>query len=145
MKCELIMSHRHHTSTEKLCNLVGVQRSSYYEWLHRKKYRPCTTNSKHTLPVVSNVIQGDFTALSPNRKWGADITYIPTDEGWLYVSIVLDFYARKIVGMSTESTLHTKLCSDALKMAIIRRRPPTELVHHSDRACSMRVRSIKHC
>lgn len=101
--------------------------------VHRRKYRPQTTDSKHQHAVSPNIICQDFTAKQPNQKWGCDISYVPTGEGWLYVAIVLDFYSRKIVGWSTGSSLESTLCCEALQMACLRRQPPEELVHHSDR------------
>jgi transposase InsO family protein len=101
--------------------------------VHRQKYRPSTTDSKHELPIANNIIERDFAASSPNRKWGCDITYVATSEGWLYLAVVLDFYSRRIVGWATDSCLHAKLCCDALKMAMLRRQSPEELIHHSDR------------
>ena len=75
----------------------------------------------------------DFTATSPNRLWTADITYVPTDEGFLYLAFVLDVYSRRIVGWAMESHLRTELVVDALEMAVWRRKPKAGLVHHSDR------------
>lgn len=108
--------------------------------VHRKKFRVCTTNSKHNLKVADNIIEQDFEATSPNQKWGCDITYVKTREGFLYLAIVLDLYARKVVGWAMGDSLHAVLCCDALKMALLRRNPPEKLIHHSDRgvqyACS---------
>lgn len=101
--------------------------------VHRFKYRPQTTDSAHAQAISPNVICQDFTAKYPNQKWGCDLTYLPTDEGWLYVAIVLDFYSRKIVGWATGLSLEATLCCDALNMACLRRNPPQELIHHSDR------------
>lgn len=101
--------------------------------VHRKTYRPQTTQSKHRLHIVENLVDQDFQAASVNQKWGGDISYVPTDEGWLYVSVLLDFYSRKVVGSSSGDSLQTGLCCQALKQACILRRPPAELIHHSDR------------
>ncbi len=101
--------------------------------VHRKKWHPQTTNSKHGHAVSPNVIHQDFTAKRPNQKWGCDISYIPTAEGFLYLAIVLDFYSRKIVGWATGISLEATLCCEALKMACLRRNPPQDLIHHSDR------------
>lgn len=100
---------------------------------HKGKYRVCTTNSKHEHPVAQNIVSQDFSAKAPNEKWGSDITYIPTAEGWLYLAVVLDFHSRKIVGWKAGESLRTELCSDALRMALLRRQPPAKLIHHSDR------------
>lgn len=98
-----------------------------------KRFVPCTTDSNHDHPVAPNKLDRDFTAAGPNRKWLADITYIPTREGWLYLAGVLDCHSRKIVGWSMDETMKAELVIDALKMALDRRRPPAGLLHHSDR------------
>lgn len=76
-----------------------------------------------------------FDLLFPNTVWLADITYIPTDEGWLYLASVKDMATRDIVGWSMSDSLHSTLCEDALKMAIMRYHPPKSLILHSDRGC----------
>ena len=118
--------------------------------VHRRKHRPQTTNSKHGLAIADNLIRQDFSAKAPNQKWGCDISYIPTGEGWLYLAIVLDFYSRKIVGYALGDSLQTSLCSEALRQACLRRNPPAELIHHSDRGvqyASLEYRRIleEHC
>lgn len=98
----------------------------------RKKYK-ATTNSKHNYPVAENLLNQNFTAGSPNQVWVTDITYIPTDEGWLYLAAIEDLYHRKIVGWSMGSTMTRKLVLDALRQAVRRYRPSAGLIHHSDR------------
>jgi putative transposase len=92
-----------------------------------------TTDSRHTLPVAPNLIGRNFTAEASNRVWLADITYIPTGEGWLYLAAIMDLYSRKIVGWAMRDHLRTELASSALMMAIQRQRPGAGLIHHSDR------------
>jgi putative transposase len=92
-----------------------------------------TTDSRHELPIAPNVLARDFTAAAPNRVWLADITYIPTDEGWLYLAAVLDLFSRKIVGWAMRDHLRTELAATALMMAVQRQRPAAGLIHHSDR------------
>lgn len=99
---------------------------------HKRRWR-ATTDSKHTLPVAANRVARDFSPLEPNQTWGADITYIATDEGWLYLAVVLDFFNREIVGWSFKERLTSDLATDALTMAWFRRRPHAGLLHHSDR------------
>lgn len=111
----------------RLMHLAGLRS------VHRRKYRPQTTDSQHGHAVSPNIIHQDFTAKQPNQKWGCDISYVPTAAGWLYVAIVMDFYSRKIVGWSTGSSLATTLCCEALQKACLRRNPPQDLIHHSDR------------
>ena len=99
----------------------------------KRKYVPSTTDSRHDQPVARNLLDRDFTAALPNRKWVVDITCIPTDEGWLYLAGVMDLCSRRIVGWSMDEHMKTSLVSDALAMAITRRRPSEGLLHHSDR------------
>jgi putative transposase len=100
---------------------------------HKRRFK-VTTNSKHNLPLAPNILAGRFSAWErPNQVWVGDITYIPTAEGWLYLSVLLDLFSRRIVGwaMDKHMTLHLPL--RALKMAIQRREPSKGLIHHSDR------------
>jgi putative transposase len=99
---------------------------------HKRRWK-ATTDSKHSLPVAKNLIARDFSPSAPNACWGADITYIATDEGWLYLAVVLDFFNREIVGWSFKERLTADLVLDALTMAWFRRRPQAPLIHHSDR------------
>lgn len=98
----------------------------------RRSYR-ITTQSKHSRPVAPNILGREFTAPAPNHTWLSDITYVPTEQGWLYLSIVLDLYARRVVGWAMESYLADLLTRKALKMALKRRQPAPALLHHSDR------------
>jgi putative transposase len=99
----------------------------------RRRFVPRTTDSAHQQPVADNALDRNFTAKAPDRKWVADITYVPTDQGWLYLAAVLDLFSRKIVGWSMADHMKTDLVSDALQMALGRRDPPQGLLHHSDR------------
>jgi putative transposase len=98
-----------------------------------RRYRPCTTNSHHHLAIAPNLLAQRFEASAPNRVWLADITYIPTSEGWLYLAAVLDVATRKIVGWAMRDHMRTELALSALMMAVQRQRPGRGLVHHSDR------------
>jgi len=95
--------------------------------------RTRTTDSRHGYPIVSNRLGRNFQAAAPGQVWLADLTYIPTGEGWLYLAAILDMHTRKIVGWSMRETLHTQIALDALNMAIARQRPAPGLIHHSDR------------
>ncbi len=97
-----------------------------------RKFR-ATTNSKHNLPVAPNLLDRQFAIDAPNRAWVSDITYIPTEEGWLYLATVMDLYSRKVVGWSMDERVTRELAMDALCMAIRQRRPAAGLLHHSDR------------
>lgn len=101
--------------------------------LSKRRVRITTTDSNHNLPVTENRLDRNFRALGPNQKWCADITYIPTDEGWLFLATVLDLYTRKIVGWCMREHMRTELALTALMMAIQRQRPGSGLIHHSDR------------
>jgi transposase InsO family protein len=97
-----------------------------------RKFRQ-TTDSNHTLPVAENVLDRKFDPSQKNESWVADITYLPTREGWLYLATVEDLYSRMIVGWSMDATMTSRLVVDALEMAVVRRLPGSELVAHSDR------------
>jgi putative transposase len=98
-----------------------------------RRFRVCTTDSKHSLPVAENLLDQNFVADRPDQVWLADITYIPTSEGWLYLAVILDLFTRKVVGWAMRDHLRAELTIAALTMAIQRRRPTAGLIHHSDR------------
>ncbi len=103
-----------------------------------------TTDSKHPMPVASDLVQRRFTPEAPNTVWSGDITYIVSDEGWLYLAVALELYSRQIVGWSLQPHMQTSLVKDALLMACFRRRPPPGLIFHSDRGsqyCSAEFQS----
>ena len=99
---------------------------------HRKKFK-VTTNSNHKQPVFDNLLNREFTADKPDQVYAADVSYVWTQEGWLYLAVVIDLFSRKVVGWSMSSRMKADLVCDALKMAIWRRRPQSGLIHHSDR------------
>ena len=111
----------------KLMKQQGIRSRS------RKRFRPRTTDSNHRRPVAPNVLDREFRPESANRSWAADITYVPTAEGWLYLAAVLDLYSRKVVGWSMSSAIDSRLVVDALEMAVARQRPAAGLLVHSDR------------
>jgi transposase InsO family protein len=92
-----------------------------------------TTDSRHGLPVADNLLGRAFAPAGPNAAWCADITYIPTADGWLYLAVVEDLFSRMIVGWSMDATMTSRLVADALEMAITRRLPGAGLLAHSDR------------
>ena len=109
-----------------------------------RKYK-ATTNSNHTLPVAENLLQQDFTAKRPNQVWVGDITFIGTDEGWLYLAVVLDLYSRRVVGWSMGDRMPASLVCDALRMALLNRRMPRGVIVHTDRGsqyCSHEHRAL---
>jgi putative transposase len=110
----------------------------------KRKFVPTTTDAGHDRPVADNILDRQFQAELPDRKWAADITYIPTGEGWLYLAGVIDLCSRKIVGWSMADHMETSLVSDALKMALVRRRPERGLLHHSDRGVQYASDDYRH-
>ena len=112
--------------------------------VQRKKFK-VTTDSEHDWPVASNLLQQDFTAEEPNRKWVSDITYLWTREGWLYLAVVMDLYSRAIIGWSMNKRMTQQLVCDALTMALFRRGFPKDVIVHSDRGsqyCSKRYQKL---
>jgi putative transposase len=99
----------------------------------RRRFRVVTTDSKHDHPVAPNVLARDFAASAPNQKWLADLTYVPTDEGWLYLALILDLFARKLIGWAMADTMLQQLTEEALQVALGWRDPDRGLMHHSDR------------
>lgn len=99
----------------------------------RRRRFVCTTDSRHALPVAPNLLERDFNASAPNQKWVTDITYVGTDEGWLYVALVMDLFSRRLVGWAMSDRIDTRLTMDALALALGLRGPPAGLLHHSDR------------
>jgi len=120
---------------EQVCEntVAKVMKEQQIQAKAKRKFVPRTTDSAHRHPVAANVLDRKFEAQRPNQKWAVDITYIPTDEGWLYLAGVIDLCSRMIVGWSMAQHMRTELVSDALSMAIARRSPGKGLVHHSDR------------
>ena len=118
-----------------VCSQKRVARLMRHDNLKgQRRYRKVrTTDSSYALPVVENVLNREFSAEKPDQKWVADITYIPTDEGWLYLAGVLDLYSRKIVGWAMSNLIDTDLVEKALRMAYYQRQPSKGLLHHSDR------------
>jgi len=99
----------------------------------RKRRKVRTTNSNHSSPIAPNLLERDFAADAPNKKWVTDMTYIATYEGWLYLAGVLDTYSRKLIGWAMGKQHDAELVKEALHMALIQRQPAADLVHHSDR------------
>ena len=119
------------------CNRKRVERRMRQAGIRathsKRRRRVVTTQANHNLPVAANVLNREFTATMPNRKWVTDITYIPTDEGWLYLAAVLDLFSRRVVGWAMDTSMTVELPLRALRMALHSRRPQPGLLHHSDR------------
>ena len=110
----------------RLMQVGGLQRKT------KRKFR-VTTNSKHGLSISPNLLKRQFHVTAPNHVWAGDITYIPTQNGWLYLATVMDLYSRKIVGWSMDTNMKASLVNNAITMAIWQRRPAKGLIWHSDR------------
>ena len=111
--------------------LYRIQKEHGLYSIRHRKFK-ATTNSRHNYPVAPNLLHQDFHTDAPNKVWVTDITYIRTDEGWLYLAAVKDLFDRQIVGFSTGSRIDTNLCKRALNAAIRRYKPGPGLIHHSD-------------
>ena len=128
--CRALLIDGEHVSRNTVAKLM---RQAKIRAKTRPRFVPRTTDSTHNKPVADNLLDRDFTASAPNQKWLADITYVDTDEGWLFLAAVLDCFSRRIVGWAMSDAMPADLVSDALKMALLHRQPSGDLLHHSDR------------
>lgn len=115
-----------------------IMKNNKIRGVGKKKYKPATTTSNHDLPIADRIFKtenAEVQLTAPNKYWGGDITYIPTEEGWLYLSVVLDLYSKKLVGHAMRDTMHTEMITAALDMALKRQgiNSGSGLVAHSDR------------
>lgn len=124
LKAEGILASRHRVA--RIMRINGLRAKA------AKKYK-ATTNSKHSLPVAPNLLGQDFSAAKPDQKWVSDITYIWTDEGWLYLAVVLELYSRRVIGWAIAERMTATLVCDALIMALWNRKMPKGVIVHSDR------------
>ena len=198
MKYAFIRSHEQQFRVQRMCRVLGVQRSGYYAWKRRPrsrraqanagllekvrqafvhsrctygsqrirrywlrrgerfsrqriarlmhsarlipvrvvKWQPRTTRQRTGAGTAPNLLQQDFRACQPNQKWVGDITYIDTAEGWLYLAALLDLYSRRVVGWAMGERNDAQLAEQAWRMAVGNRRPPQQLLHHTDRGSS---------
>lgn len=109
----------------RLMRAGGLRAKGKRRWIR-------TTDSGHTFPVCPNLLDRQFDVQQPNQVWASDITYVPTREGWLYLAVTLDLHSRAVVGYAMDAQMPTTLPLAALQMAAQRRRPPADLLHHSD-------------
>lgn len=131
---------------------ININRKTVAESMKRQGLRAkaarkfkATTSSKHNLPVYDNLLNQDFTATTLNQKYVQDITYLATDEGWVYLAVVIDLYSRYVVGWSMNGRMNASLVTDALSMALSLRGNPSGVIVHSDRGsqhCSNVYRRI---
>jgi putative transposase len=115
-----------HNRLARLMRLHGITP------LKRRPYHPVTTKRKLGVVPAPNLLNQEFSASAPNEKWVTDFTYIETDEGWLFLAVVLDLFSRKVIGWAMSKKMDTDLVVKALRMALLGRRPPAGLLHHSD-------------
>ena len=113
--------------------------------IQRRKYRPVTTQRQPGVVPAPNRLNQDFFASAPNLKWVSDFTYIETAEGWLYLAVVLDLFSRKVIGWAMSKTMDTALVETALRMALLGRRPPAGLLHHSDQGSQYTSAAYRNC
>ena len=101
----------------------------------KRRFRIATTDSRHGLPIAPNLLDRNFTVAAPNQAWAGDVTYIPTEEGWLFLAVVMDLFSRRIVGWSMQDNMRSEIVIDALEMAWFQRSPDKNagLIFHSDR------------
>jgi putative transposase len=120
---------------EKVCEntVAKLMKQQQIRSKIKRKFRVQTTDSDHPHPIADNVLDRQFEQKMPDAAWASDITYIPTDQGWLYLAAVIDLCSRKIVGWAMADHLQSQLAIEALDMAILRRKPKAGLLHHSDR------------
>jgi transposase InsO family protein len=127
-----------HTRVERRMNQLGIKA------IAKRKFK-VTTDSTHNNPVFENILNRDFTTTALNQKWVGDITYVPTDEGWLYLAVIIDLHSRSVVGWSMSKRMKKDLVCDALLMALFKRKFPKNVIVHSDRGtqyCSKKYRAI---
>ena len=130
VQLELADEHRVHVGRKRVARLM---RRLELQGVSRRGKKRRTTVPDPKAPPAPDLVERRFEAEAPNRLWLADLTYVPTSEGYLFLGIVMDMFSRKIVGWSMRDNLEAELVVDALAMAVTRRRPPAGLVHHSDR------------
>lgn len=126
--------------------VARIMRDNGWRAKAARKYK-ATTNSKHALPVAPNLLEQNFVADKPDQKWVSDITYIWTDEGWLYLAVVLELYSRRVIGWAIAERMTATLVCDALIMALWRRKLPKGVTVHSDRGsqyCSAAYQKLFH-
>lgn len=116
-------------SRRRICRIMKKEGLSFKK---RRKF-VATTDSKHNLPIAPNLLNREFNVVQPDKYYVGDITYIWTNEGWLYLAIVIDLFSRQVIGWSMDATMKTSLVNDALSMALWVRKPNKGLISHTDR------------
>jgi transposase InsO family protein len=126
---QVLKQNGFHVSRKRVARLMKESGIS----AKRSRRRVITTDSKHDLPIAENLLERDFGAEAPDKKWATDITYIETGEGFLYLAAIEDLWSRRIVGWAMDATMDRSLVLSALEMALGRRNPEPGMIHHSDR------------
>jgi len=133
-----------HSVNVGICRIRRIRKKLGICCKQKRKFK-ATTNSKHKLPVAENLLEQKFEATAPNKVWVTDITYIPTDEGWLYLAGHKDIFNGEIVGYAMDARMTKELVNKSLLRAVAGKRPTTGLIHHSDRGsqyCSYEYREL---
>lgn len=128
-----------HCSRKRVARLMREQGMD----ARRKPFHPITTTQNSRNLVEPNLLQQNFTASRPNEKWTGDITYIPTSEGWLYLAVLLDVFSRRVIGWAMSSHCDELLVETALRMALTKRKPKGDLLHHTDRGSQYTSRAYR--
>jgi len=140
LQCELA----EHNVKVGICRIKRIRKKLGIQCKQKRKFK-ATTASKHTLPIADNLLNQQFVVSEPNKVWASDITYVPTDEGWLYLAGHKDLFSGEIVGYSMGERLTRNLVSESLFRALAHKHPAKGLMHHSDRGtqyCSHEYRKI---
>ena len=130
-----------HSVKVGICRIKRIRKKLGIRCKQKRKFK-ATTTSKHTLPVADNLLNQQFGVSEPNKVWTSDITYIPTDEGWLYLAGHKDLFTGEIVGYSMGERMTRNLISESLLRALSAKRPAKGLMHHSDRGSQCRPSAI---
>jgi transposase InsO family protein len=128
-----------HNRVARLMHVHGITPKA------RRRYHPVTTQRQPGVVPAPNRLNQDFSAAAPNQKWVSDFTFIETGEGWLYLAVVLDLFSRKVIGWAMSQTMDTALVETALRMALLGRRPPAGMLHHSDQGSQYTSAAYCHC
>jgi putative transposase len=136
------LRHRGHKHSRK--RIDRIRRELGLSGRAKRRYRPQTTDSCHEQPIAPNRLAQLPKATRRDQIWVSDITYIPTQEGWLYLAVIMDLYSRRIIGWAFAHHLGIELVAAALTMALVHRRPPEGLIHHSDRGVQYASAAYRH-
>lgn len=140
--CEALRRKGKRHSAKRIARLM---RAAGLVGRKKKRFYPRTTDSNHGHPVAPNRLAQTGKVTQPNQIWVTDLTYVKTQEGWLYVSAIMDLFSRRIVGWAFADNLNTTLPLRALRMAVQRRHPSAGLIHHSDRGCQYASADYRSC